>query len=54
LKARALPKVPTKYSIPVISSYVMGKSQPIVGNEAHIKATNNGYARNAQGGFFAH
>jgi hypothetical protein len=32
----------------------MGKNQPIVGNEAHIKATNNGYARNAMGGFFAH
>lgn len=54
LKARALPKVPAKYSIPVIQSFVMGKNQPIVGNEAHIKATNNGYARNAMGGFFAH
>lgn len=32
----------------------MGKNQPIVGNQAHNKATNNGYARNALGGFFAH
>ena len=37
-----------------MQSYVRGKNQPIVANESHCKATNNGYSRNSMGGFFAH
>jgi hypothetical protein len=54
LLERHLPKIPKAYNLPVMQSYVMGKNQPIVANESHCKATNNGYSRNALGGFFAH
>lgn len=40
--------------MPHISSNDKGKNQPICANDAHIKATNNGFKRNALGGFFAH
>lgn len=54
LQLRALPKVPATYQPPLTQNHAKGKNQPICGNEAHCKATNNGYSRNALGGFFAH
>ena len=55
LSMRALPMMPKVYAIPVMQNHDLGKqNQPIVGNEAHIKSTNNGYSRNSMGGFFAH
>ena len=54
LQQRNLPMIPRTYNPPVMQSYVMGKNMPIVGNESHCKATNNGYSRNSLGGFFAH
>ena len=54
LQERNLPKIPMAYNLPVMQSYIKGKNQPIVANESHCKATNNGYSRNALGGFFAH
>jgi hypothetical protein len=49
-----LPKVPNLYQPPLIQNHIKGKNQPICSNDAHTKATNNGYNRNALGGFFAH
>ncbi len=54
LKQRALPKVPNAYQGPVITNLDKGKNQPICSNDSHSKATNNGYSRNALGGFFSH
>ncbi|CDW80436.1 UNKNOWN [Stylonychia lemnae] len=54
LEKRGLPIVPKLYQLPLISGTDKGKNQPICANDAHIKATNNGYKRNTLGGFFAH
>ena len=54
LSKRALPIVPKAYVGPVIASLEKGKNQPIVSNDSHVKATNNGYSRNSMGGFFSH
>lgn len=54
LNARALPKVPKSYEVPVQSHLEKGKMMPICSNETHNKATNNGYSRNSLGGFFCH
>ena len=54
LKERCLPVIPKQYPGPVINGLDMGKNLPICTNDAHIKATNNGYSRNSMGGFFAH
>ena len=54
LKSRALPKVMASYTGPVVAHHDTGKKLMIVGNEEHSAATNNGYHRNALGGFFAH
>lgn len=55
LQVRALPSIPTTYQQPLTQHHVKGKNvMPVCANEAHIKATNNGYTRNSMGGFFAH
>ena len=50
----ALPFIPPRYSGPNVASLDSGKNMKLVPNEAHIKATNNGYSRNSMGGFFSH
>jgi len=56
LKAAALPKVPKSFHGPVISHMQnqLRQNHFVVTNDAHIRATNNGYKRNALGGFYAH
>ena len=56
LKAANLPRLPKANNGPVISQLVNQKRQNhfVVTNDAHIRSTNNGYQRNALGGFYAH
>ncbi len=56
LKAASLPKVPKHFSGPVINQVQnqVRQNHFVVTNDAHIRATNNGYKRNELGGFFAH
>ena len=54
LQVKGLPKIPRQYQFPLVQSLEKGKNMPICTNDAHNKATNNGFKRNALGGFFAH
>ena len=56
LEAAHLPKVPKTYERPTIQQVgnQLRQNHFVVTNDAHIRATNNGYQRNALGGFYAH
>jgi hypothetical protein len=56
LKQARLPKVPKSNHGPLITQVPnqVRQNHFVVTNDAHIRATNNGYQRNALGGFYAH
>ncbi len=54
LHKSCLPPLPQAAPQPKIVNVNMGKSTFIASNDTHIKSTNNGFSRNALGGFFAH
>jgi len=56
LKAANLPRLPKANNGPVISQVVnqVRGNHFVVTNDAHIRSTNNGFQRNALGGFYAH
>ena len=56
LRAAQLPRLPKSNMGPVISQLGNQRRQNhfVVTNDAHIRSTNNGFQRNALGGFYAH
>ena len=56
LTAAHLPRLPKANNGPVISQVQnqVRQNHFVVTNDAHIRATNNGFQRNALGGFYAH
>ena len=54
LKDAALPTVPKISTNPRIVQINTGKSTFIASNDSHNKQSNNGFSRNALGGFYAH
>jgi hypothetical protein len=56
LRVAHLPKVPKNNHGPVISQVPnqVRQNHFVVTNDAHNRATNNGFQRNALGGFYAH
>ena len=56
LRAANLPKLPKANNGPVIAQLGNQSRQNhfVVTNDAHCRATNNGFQRNTLGGFYAH
>ena len=54
LRDAALPSVPSISTNPRIVTITTGKSAFIASNDSHNKQSNNGFSRNALGGFYAH